>query len=191
MSLTISFARAASIFVFFRKAIWFSCSADLYHDARRDLDELGGSFIPIRDLKSFTYNKIDSGSSSERFEEGVLFSSYSTLMAEMSARGSKKKTRFQQITGWFGRGYGSEGKSGDYDGLIIFDEAHKAKAAGKKKKQQSKTGSLVVKLQEVCNNARIVYVSATPASRPNELKYMARCGYWGGPQLAYVYQKIC
>ena len=62
--------------------------------------------------------------------------------------------------------------------LSYPDEAHKAKNAGNKR-TSSKTGNLVTDLQTNCRNARVVYVSATPASKPDELSYMQRCGYWG------------
>lgn len=119
----------------------------------------------------------------------MLFSTYTSLIAEEKKKKgqSKKKTttRFDQIAAWFGRGAGPDGKRGDYDGVIIFDEAHKAKSGMKKGKLASRTGQVVIQLQEICVNARVIYVSATPASKPNELCYMQRCGYWGNSSLAW------
>jgi hypothetical protein len=43
----------------------------------------------------------------------------------------------------------------------------------------SKTGLIVVKLQNELPNARIVYVSATPATEPRNMAYMVRLGLWG------------
>ena len=56
-----------------KRAIWFSCSADLLHDARRDLQELGAGFIPVEDLSKMTYNKIDSGPADKNFDEVSAF----------------------------------------------------------------------------------------------------------------------
>jgi len=69
---------------------------------------------------------------------------------------------------------------------VVLDEAHKAKSAAKGGKSGgSKTGLLVIELQNVCRNARVVYASATPASSPVELAYMCRAGYWG-PGLGFA-----
>jgi hypothetical protein len=101
-------------------------------DARRDLDELGASFIKIRDVSEFTYNKIDGLSSktgkplADSFHEGVLFSTYASLIAEARDKDEqgKKKTRFDQMTRWFGRGFGidssgrPEGNRKEYGGMV-------------------------------------------------------------------------
>ena len=70
------------------------------------------------------------------------------------------------------------GKS--FDGLIVFDECHKAKnlvPVGSAK--PTKTGLSVLELQEKLPNARIVYASATGASEPKNMAYMVRLGLWG------------
>jgi hypothetical protein len=67
-----------------------------------------------------------------------------------------------------------------FDGVIIFDEAHKAKnlvPCGSAK--PTKTGLAVLELQEKLPNARIVYASATGASEPKNMAYMVRLGLWG------------
>ena len=51
---------------------------------------------------------------------------------------------------------------------VVLDEAHKAKSAAKGK-QGSKTGELVMQLQSLCANARVVYASATPVSLKKKL----------------------
>ena len=108
-----------------------SCSADLLHDARRDLKEMGAGHIPLCDISSMTYNKIDSGSKEQRFTDGVLFSTYSSLSAESRGAGGKKKTkRFDQIASWFGRGAGIDGKRADYDGLLVFGKGMDVPFAG-------------------------------------------------------------
>lgn len=68
----------------------------------------------------------------------------------------------------------------DFDGLIIFDECHKAKnlcpvGSGK----PTKTGQTVLELQNKLPKARVVYASATGASEPKNMAYMVRLGLWG------------
>jgi hypothetical protein len=48
-------------------------------------------------------------------KSGVLFSTYSTLVSD----GGRTGSRLQQIVKWCG--------GADFDGCLIFDEAHKAK----------------------------------------------------------------
>lgn len=57
-----------------------------------------------------------------------------------------------QILDWCGE---------DFDGLIIFDECHKAKNLVSDGGQATKTGLCVLKLQQQLPKARIVYCSAT------------------------------
>ena len=74
-------------------------------------------------------------------------------------------TRLQQIIDWVGH---------DFDGLIVFDESHKAKNyLGEPPTQM---GAAVVELQERLPKARVVYCSATGASEPINMSYMERLG---------------
>ncbi len=68
----------------------------------------------------------------------------------------------------------------------MFDECHKAKnvipstdTTKHGRKKGSKTGSAVLRLQDVFPKARIVYCSATGASEPRNMAYMSRLGIWG------------
>ena len=83
----------------------------------------------------------------------------------MLTASSKGKTRLGQIVRWLGE---------DFDGLIVFDEGHKAKNLSAKK--PTKTGLAVHELQQTCKNARVVYCSATGASEPANMCYMERLG---------------
>ncbi|KAF1744583.1 hypothetical protein MXB_827 [Myxobolus squamalis] len=68
----------------------------------------------------------------------------------------------------------------EFDGVIIFDECHKAKnlmPSGSSK--PTKTSQYVLKLQKELPKARIVYCSATGASEPRNMAYMIRLGLWG------------
>jgi hypothetical protein len=47
-----SFVRGCS------RALWLSVSSDLFHDARRDLNEIGAGFIPMADISDFEYKVI-------------------------------------------------------------------------------------------------------------------------------------
>ena len=53
----------------------------------------------------------------------------------------------------------------DFDGLIVFDECHKAKNLVPRMMDKStKTGKAVLKLQEELPGGRVVYCSATGVS---------------------------
>ncbi|KAA0054721.1 protein strawberry notch [Cucumis melo var. makuwa] len=148
-----------------RKSLWISVGSDLKYDARRDLDDVGAACIKVHALNKLPYSKLDSKSVGIR--EGVIFLTYSSLIAS-SERG---RSRLQQLVQWCGTGY---------DGLIIFDECHKAKnlvpEAGS---QPTRTGEAVLELQDRLPEARIIYCSATGASEPRNMGYMVRLGLWG------------
>lgn len=112
-------------------------------------------------------------------QKGVIFSTYSSLIGESQHKTTKKKynTRLKQLIQWLG------GES--FDGVIVFDECHKAKnlvPCGSTR--PTKTGLAVLELQEKLPNARIVYASATGASEPKNMAYMVRLGLWG-PQTPF------
>ncbi len=115
------------------------------------------------------YAKINS-SINGNVSKGVMYSTYSALIGE-SQGGGKYKTRLKQLLHWCGD---------DFDGVIVFDECHRAKnlcptGAGK----PTKTGLTVLELQQRLPKARIVYASATGASEPKHMAYMVRLGIWG------------
>ncbi|KAJ9551193.1 hypothetical protein OSB04_015238 [Centaurea solstitialis] len=148
-----------------RKALWISVGSDLKFDARRDLDDVGATCIEVHALNKLPYSKLDSKSVGIR--EGVVFLTYSSLIASSE----KGRSRLQQLVQWYGL---------DYDGLIVFDECHKAKnlvpeAGG----QPTRTGEAVLEIQARLPEARVVYCSATGASEPRNLGYMVRLGLWG------------
>ncbi len=115
------------------------------------------------------YAKINS-SINNNVNKGVIYSTYSALIGE-SQSATKYKTRLKQLLHWCGE---------DFDGVIVFDECHRAKnlcptGAGK----PTKTGQTVLELQQRLPKARIVYASATGASEPKHMAYMVRLGIWG------------
>lgn len=147
-----------------RRHIWISENAALQCDAVRDWEALGGMGIDIHALSKF---KPEAGIC---LSAGILFASYATLR---SASGGK--TRLQQILEWCGP---------DFDGCILFDEAHamggvaggEGRFGSTKGSQQGLAG---VELQNRLPRARVVYASATGATDINNLAYAIRLGLWG------------
>ncbi|XP_022717610.1 protein FORGETTER 1 isoform X1 [Durio zibethinus] len=148
-----------------RKALWISVGSDLKFDARRDLDDVGAACIEVHALNKLPYSKLDSKSVGIR--QGVVFLTYSSLIASSE----KGRSRLQQLVQWCGSGF---------DGLVIFDECHKAKnlvpEAGS---QPTRTGEAVLEIQARLPEARVIYCSATGASEPRNMGYMVRLGLWG------------
>lgn len=148
-----------------RKHIWVSIGADLKFDARRDLDDAGAPEIDVHALNKLPYGKL--AGHKIGVKEGVIFLTYSSLVSS-SDRGL---SRFKQLVEWCGP---------DFDGLIVFDESHKAKnlvpeAGGR----STQVGMKVQEIQSALPGARIVYCSATGASEPRNMGYMVRLGLWG------------
>ncbi|XP_012223697.1 protein strawberry notch isoform X3 [Linepithema humile] len=153
-----------------KRAIWVSVSNDLKYDAERDLKDIGASKIEVHALNKFKYAKISSAVNGN-VKKGVIFSTYSALIGESSQSGGKYKSRLKQLLQWCGE---------DFDGLIIFDECHRAKnlcPTGSSK--PTKTGLTVLEIQNKLPKARVVYASATGASEPRNMAYMVRLGMWG------------
>ncbi|XP_050408900.1 protein strawberry notch homolog 1 [Patella vulgata] len=152
-----------------KRAIWLSVSNDLKVDAERDLRDIGAGKIEVYSLNKLRYAKI-SGKENGSIKKGVIFTTYSSLIGE-SQSGGKYRTRLKQLLKWCGK---------DFDGLIVFDECHKAKnlcPVGSSK--PTKTGKTVLELQNHLPGARVVYASATGASEPKNMAYMTRLGLWG------------
>ena len=114
-----------------------------------------------------------------RIAEGILFTTYATLR---SSEREGKSSRLKQILDWLGP---------DYDGVILFDEAHAmANAAGEKSdrgdKAPSQQGRAGLRLQHALPQARIVYISATVAMSVHNLAYAQRLGLWGGSDFPFA-----
>ncbi|KAI0507168.1 hypothetical protein KFK09_013289 [Dendrobium nobile] len=148
-----------------QKALWISVGSDLKFDARRDLDDVGAASVEVHALNKLPYSKLDS--KAVGIKDGVVFLTYNSLIASSE----KGRSRLQQLLQWCGS---------DFDGLIVFDECHKAKnlipeAGG----QATRTGESVLEIQARLPEARVVYCSATGASEPRNMGYMVRLGLWG------------
>lgn len=165
------------------KHIWISETGPLVNDARRDWSGLGRDKNDI-----FELGKIKAGEPIKG-QKGILFTTYATLRSSEQIKNeapkpgeeattkkfSKGKSRVDQIADWFGK---------DYDGVIVFDEAHNLGNAtaekGKRGTKQASAQALAgVELQNKLPNARVVYVSATGATELSNLAYAERLGLWG------------
>ncbi|MFZ1108822.1 MAG: strawberry notch family protein, partial [Rhodomicrobium sp.] len=156
-----------------RKAVWISKSDKLIEDAQRDWSALGQEKLLIA-----PQSRTKQGAAI-RMTEGILFTTYATLR---SAERQGKDSRLKQILDWLGR---------DFDGVILFDEAHAmANAAGEKSdrgdKGPSQQGRAGLRLQHALPQARVVYVSATGATNVHNLAYAQRLGLWGGVDFPFA-----
>ena len=141
-----------------------SVSSDLKYDAERDLRDIGAEKISVHPLNKMKYSKISA-------DVGVIFSTYSSLIGESKSGGGKYGTRLKQLLEWCGA---------DFDGIIVFDECHRAKnLVTSGSTEPTKTGRVVLDLQNELPKARIIYASSTGASEPRNMAYMVRLGLWG------------
>jgi len=146
-----------------RKAIWVSKSSALIEDARRDWCALGGSEKDIIDLSNIKLGD------PIPFTQGILFCTYSTLRSQKNG-----KSRLKQILEWAGS---------DFEGVIGFDECH---AMGNAMAQEGTLGLVAasgqgivgLRLQNALPKARVIYVSATGATKVSNLSYANRLGLW-------------
>ncbi len=153
-----------------RRHVWISKNEALLEDARRDWTALGGLPIDVQPLGQWKLG------TPVGMREGILFVTYPTLRS-----GRSDATRLEQILDWAGD---------DFDGVIVFDEAHAmANAAGgegsRGKVKGSNQGIAGVRLQNLLPRARVLYASATGASDVNNLAYATRLGLWG-PETAFA-----
>ncbi|MGX7952987.1 strawberry notch-like NTP hydrolase domain-containing protein [Tsuneonella sp. HG249] len=153
-----------------QRHIWISKNEALLEDARRDWSALGGLPIDIQPLGQWRLGQ------EVTMREGILFVTYPTLRS-----GKTDATRLDQILKWAGH---------DFEGVIVFDEAHAmANAAGgegsRGKVKGSEQGVAGVRLQNLLPRARVLYASATGASDVNNLAYATRLGLWG-PETAFA-----
>jgi len=144
-----------------QRAIWLSVNNDLLESARRDLTDLGLENIPLARINDYP------PAGDITLPRGVIFSSYSSLIA--AAKTGEKRTH--QIQRWLGA-----------NGVVIFDEAHKAKnALAGGYGEPTLTGQAVIDLQDPERNPdyRVIYSSATGATDVRNMAYMTRLGVWG------------
>jgi len=144
------------------RTLWLSISNQLLESTRRDLTDLSSAHIPLHQLNEWEVNE------SINFGEGVIFCSYSTLIAKSK---TTPNTRLQQLIDWLGE-----------DGVVIFDECQRAQhALATENGNATQTGLAVLELQshEERPNLRFVYSSATSVVEVSHMAYMDRLGLWG------------
>ena len=143
-----------------RRHLWLSVSRELIEDARRDLEDIG-CYAPV-------YDGVDelTNSKSSTQHSGILFITYAFLV-------TGKGKRLDDIIRWLSHNSTED----EFDGCIIFDEAHKAKNLYSD--PPTSTGKLVLELQDRLSNARVMYCSATGVSDLKQLGYATRLGLWG------------
>ncbi|CAG9461146.1 unnamed protein product [Pedinophyceae sp. YPF-701] len=147
-----------------RKHVWITENDALYQDAERDLSDVG-AHVGGWDTGAALFSVKETTPGAEP-PAGVAFLSYYTLVRD---------EHFKRLLEWCGR---------DFDGVIAFDESHKAKNlhsedAEGSERNASKTARCVAELQKVLPRARVVYVSATGACEPQNMAYMTRLHLWG------------
>lgn len=148
-----------------KKAVWVSKSDKLIEDARRDWQALGGDATDVVPLSRYTLGK------SIPLSQGILFTTYATLRGTAKAG---KQSRLEQIVTWLGS---------EFEGVIAFDEAHAMGNASAEKgsrglKAASQQGLAGLRLQNALPGARVLYVSATGATKVSNLAYASRLGLW-------------
>ncbi|PSB51579.1 strawberry notch family protein [Chamaesiphon polymorphus] len=148
-----------------KRAIWLSKNEALLEDARRDWQSLGGDPNTVVPLTKYKLGeKIG-------LNEGILFVTFGCLRT--AAKG-EKKSRVEQILEWAGN---------EFDGAICIDEAHLlGNCAGEEgergKTKASAQGLAGMELIDNLPDARVVYLSATGASKASNLAYCQRLGLW-------------
>jgi predicted RNA methylase len=155
-----------------QKAVWITKSDKLEKQAREEWEKVGGNPNLFK-----KHGNIGSGEKITD-EKGIYFSTYGTIpqLASDTARSEGNGLgRVEQLVDWLGA---------DFDGVIVFDEAHLMGNAtdsgeGRNKKSASKRALAGVDLQMMLPNARIVYMSATAATEVSNLAYAQRLGLWG------------
>ncbi|KAJ1459308.1 P-loop containing NTP hydrolase pore-1-domain-containing protein [Pelagophyceae sp. CCMP2097] len=151
-----------------KKHIWVSTNIDLKVDAERDLGDLGMDDIDVFGLPASVKTDMRA-----KHGDGVLFCTYSSLSKGCSQKSMDEGVakRLEQVVDWCGE---------DFDGLLLFDEAHRAKnLVSDVPGTETAAGRAVFWIQKNLPRARVVYCSATAVSEPRNYAYMARLGLWG------------
>ena len=165
--------------------LWVSVSRELVQDAKRDLIDVG-CHVPVHDgaevLDQMGGGKKGKGlGAGGSLGKGVLFITYSLLVSgkrmediiKWLAGDAASKKSSQQIPG--------ANLEQTYTGMIVFDEAHKAKNLEK----DTRTGKLVLAIQNRLPQARVLYASATGVSDIKHMAYGVRLGLWGSANPLY------
>ncbi len=126
-----------------KRALWITTQRGLIDDVRSEVKPFGMEGL-VEDIGDKPMPK-----------DGIGFTTYSDIRNEGVV---------EKIANELGK---------DFDGVIAFDEIHRAKTEG------GRTQDAVVKLQELLPKARVIYMSATGATDVGNLGYATRLGLWG------------
>jgi hypothetical protein len=144
-----------------KKTVWFSVKFDLIKAVKDEMARLGFR-VPIQLINDYKPEE------QITLTKGIVFCTYQSLIA----KSKKGRKRLDQLTTWLGA-----------EGLLIFDEGHRAKNffADERRGSGTQTGAAVVEIQdpEKFPDYRVVYSSATAATDVKHLGYMVRLGLWG------------
>ncbi|MCC2112312.1 MAG: strawberry notch family protein [Hyphomicrobiales bacterium] len=159
------------------RAVYFTEKARHRDNVEKALLMLGGQRSDITDLTAYRADDTLPARNS------LLFGTYHTLGEGDT---SDFFPRVEQLVEHLGI---------DFEGLIIFDEAHNLRnAIGEDgyfgAALPSRQGYAGLLLQEKLPRARVVYASATGVSNYNNLAYMPRLGLWGA-NCPYPTRKDC
>ena len=142
-----------------KRTVWFSVKMDLIKAVKDEMQRLGIN-IPIQLVNDYKPEE------EITLSRGIVFYTYQSLIAK-SRKGHR---RIDQLTDWL-----------DREGILIFDEGHKAKNFfAENERSQTQTGAAVVEIQDVEKfpNYLVIYSSATAATDVRHLAYMIRLGLW-------------
>ncbi len=144
-----------------KRTVWFSVKFDLIKAVKDEMARLGFR-IPIQLVSDYKPEE------QITMRHGIVFCTYGSLIA----KSKKGQRRVDQLTNWLGA-----------EGLLIFDEGHRAKNffADVRRGSGTQTGAAVVEIQDAQKfpDYRVVYSSATAATEVRHLAYMTRLGIWG------------
>lgn len=163
-------------------AVWISASHDLVDVVRNEAREVlsTASFknpfwdkenncireYPIYPLRDFKHTDVI------KMSGGILYCTYAQLAG---VYGRKRLSQIIQFI-TMNRKY----KENECSPVIIIDEAHKCNNAGGKSSNGSQSFQAIMELQGRIPQAKVVYVSASPASQdPSKLEAFERIGLWG------------
>ena len=143
-----------------KRTVWFSVKTDLIKAVKDEMQRLGIN-IPIQLVNDYKPEE------EITLSKGIIFCTYQSLISK-SRKGHR---RIDQLTDWL-----------DREGILIFDEGHKAKNFfAENERSQTQTGAAVVEIQNIEKfpDYRVIYSSATAATDVRHLAYMIRLGLWG------------
>lgn len=168
-----------------KKHVYISPKKELLRGITGDLTALGFTADKIINLSKNPMGLIGK-------TEGIAFVTYSSLTKNNNGLEpvgphdtgprklrpgdpNAKPSRLQRLYDWLGP---------DFDGVIAFDESHKAGNAidirgTRGIEEASQTGITVLDLTHLFPKSRILYSSATGASSVTNLSYADRLGIWG------------